>query len=505
MLAFWNVDLRCEYANQEYIKCFSRHGDQIIGIHLEEFLGKELFNKNEPLIKKVLSGENQKFERNLISIAGKELFGIIEYICFREDNQIKGFIVLATDVSELKKLELNLLKKTHLLNTINLMNGILVNSNTVEDAVVNICKTLVEKGKFSMSWFGVVNEATKIIEIQTSHGDQFGYLDSIKIAVDTPPEKDGPVSIALRTKETIVVQDALNDPRLAQWSIQRSKTNWSSSIALPIITDSTRAILVVYVNEKDYFEEDVVQMLTAVVSNFKMFISRKETEQQLLLSAKLASLGEMSAGVAHEINNPLMIISGSVKLLTRHSHSPEKLNSISESIQKSCDRINKIVQGLKNFSRNTVGTEYKIQSLNKIIDEVLILTMAKTKLNEVNISTELTTHATILCNEIEIEQVLINLINNAVDAIKDNEIKWIKIDLLDSTEKIIFRITDSGTGISETLQNKIFDPFFTTKPVGEGTGLGLSVSKGILEKHNASFNLLTMNKNTCFEIVFPKA
>jgi signal transduction histidine kinase len=105
---------------------------------------------------------------------------------------------------------------------------------------------------------------------------------------------------------------------------------------------------------------------------------------------------------------------------------------------------------------------------------------------------------------VEIEQVVINLINNAIDAVKERAEKWVKVEVLDDDQSVVFRVTDSGLGISEAVQNKIFDPFFTTKPVGEGTGLGLSITKGILDQHKATIAIVPHVPNTCFEIRFQK-
>jgi len=110
----------------------------------------------------------------------------------------------------------------------------------------------------------------------------------------------------------------------------------------------------------------------------------------------------------------------------------------------------------------------------------------------------------ILCNEIEIEQVLVNLINNAIDAVKDADKKSVEIHIQEDQEALVLRVSDSGSGVSESIESKIFDPFFTTKIVGEGTGLGLSITKGILDEHQATIALDRSSSNTCFEIRFKK-
>ncbi len=226
---------------------------------------------------------------------------------------------------------------------------------------------------------------------------------------------------------------------------------------------------------------------------------------QLIQASKLASLGEMSAGIAHEINNPLTVIIANIPLLNRFRDQSEKFDSKVESIRKSAARIEKIVKGLQKFSRTTDGNTPVIASLREIVFESLVLTETKARQNEVVVKEECSDDLRIKCDPVEIEQVLINLINNSIDAVKGQSERWIQIKSFSVSDEVILQIIDSGNGISQEVAQKIFNPFFTTKAVGEGTGLGLSISKGILDQHQATIELNQSFKNTCFEIRFPAA
>lgn len=222
-------------------------------------------------------------------------------------------------------------------------------------------------------------------------------------------------------------------------------------------------------------------------------------------NAKLASLGEMSAGIAHEINNPLAIIAGNIPLLKKFKDHPEKFDSKCESIIKSTERISKIVRGLKKFSRSSDHSEHTLISIKNIVEEVIVITEAKSKRFSTPIELNLVNDFEIFCDEVEIEQVLVNLINNGIDAVKDNVEKWLKINVFSESQSLVIQVIDSGLGISKEIEQKLFQPFFTTKAVGEGTGLGLSITKGILDQHQATISLNRHFKNTCFEIKFPKS
>lgn len=219
---------------------------------------------------------------------------------------------------------------------------------------------------------------------------------------------------------------------------------------------------------------------------------------------KLASLGEMSAGVAHEINNPLAIISGNLQLLLKEPQSGEKLTKKLDVMMKATERISKIVNGLKKFSRLNEQTERQPQLLFNIVQETLYVLEIKAQQNFVKLEVINESKALILCNHLEIEQVVINLVNNSLDAVKQLHDKWIQIKIFDNQNHVVLQVEDSGQGISPTIENKLFDPFFTTKSVGEGTGLGLSITKGILDDHKAEISLNKATPYTCFEIRFPQ-
>lgn len=227
-----------------------------------------------------------------------------------------------------------------------------------------------------------------------------------------------------------------------------------------------------------------------------------ETQAVMAQSAKLASLGEMAAGVAHEINNPLAIIKANAQLLQDMTVDHPKISQKIETVLKACARIIKIVSGLQNFSRVKNGSEKKPSDLSEVLKEALSIVEVNSKFKGVKIKTDIESGLVINCDHLEIEQVLINLVNNAADAAFHTAEKWIHIELKKSDRSAVLRVIDSGLGISTEVEAKIFDPFFTTKPVGQGTGLGLSICKGILDNHQASLSLNRKYPNTCFEIEF---
>jgi signal transduction histidine kinase len=221
-------------------------------------------------------------------------------------------------------------------------------------------------------------------------------------------------------------------------------------------------------------------------------------------NARLASLGELSAGVAHEINNPLAIIDGNARMLADCMDDPAVFSSKIQSILNACNRISRIIGGLKQFAGKSETTSFRKHPLRDIIGETLELVEAKARTSRAEITVTLHTDARILCDKLRIEQVLINLIDNAIDAVQAGQERWIEVTAADEGTEAVIRVSNSGPRIPAEVHEKLFTPFFTTKGIGQGTGLGLSISKGIVEDHNGSIALVERARNTCFEVRLPK-
>jgi C4-dicarboxylate-specific signal transduction histidine kinase len=230
-------------------------------------------------------------------------------------------------------------------------------------------------------------------------------------------------------------------------------------------------------------------------------------------SARLAALGEISAGVAHEINNPLAIIhASSERLKNAMERKQEPSDSLVQTlfysevlrIQKMVDRISKIISGLRLFARDGANDGMKPFILSKMLDEVKGLTGTKLYNRGIQFDIQCEPDLSVWGNEVQISQVLINLINNSVDAIEGQQEKWIHIRTEVRQEEIYVSVTDSGNGIEPAVARKMFQPFFTTKELGKGTGLGLSIAHGIIKSHGGVIELDSRNNNTKIYFTLPK-
>lgn len=257
--------------------------------------------------------------------------------------------------------------------------------------------------------------------------------------------------------------------------------------------------------EKTKAEENARQLATASAALM-------DAQSKLISAAKMSALGEMAAGIAHEINTPLGVMSMRLEQMEECLNEGD-LDSLDfldalHVLRATTERIAKIVSGLRFFARDGRRSESKQVKVSSIIEETLNFCQERIASCEIHLQINRADPAFIesvcTCRSVEISQVLLNLLNNAFDAIEPLQNKWIKIHVAEVSDEVEISVTDCGQGVSPQVQEKIMQPFFTTKDIGKGTGLGLSISKGIMEEHGGRLFLDLASPNTKFVMRLPK-
>ncbi|MCR9203690.1 MAG: PAS domain-containing protein [Halobacteriovoraceae bacterium] len=276
-----------------------------------------------------------------------------------------------------------------------------------------------------------------------------------------------------------------------------------------IITAKGRMVWVRSTGEAVYERDGSIKKLRGTfqdVTDKKENEIKAENERKLFLhNAKLTTLGEMASSMIHEISNPLTVIKG----VLDSSKKKENLDDMRRLVLKADEplkRLLKMVSNLRQFSRNeTINREVKENDLQDIIHTSIEYTRYKFRRNQVPIKILNEKPFPLFCERNEMEQVFVNILNNAVDAIENHEERWVEIDYENVIGKgCTITITDSGDGIPKAVVDNIFDSFYTTKAKEKGTGIGLGVVSDIITEHGAKIFVDKKHKNTRFVIFFPE-
>jgi len=236
----------------------------------------------------------------------------------------------------------------------------------------------------------------------------------------------------------------------------------------------------------------------------------KQTQVQLIQSGKLAAVGTLAAGVAHELNQPLMVIRGyAQELLADERLVEEEIREDLRRIEAQTSRMAAIINHLRDFSRQSKGKR-EVTDLNRVVRDALTFLGQQLKTKNIAVVQELLPGLPpVWADPMQIEQVLLNLVTNARDAMEEDGTGTITIRTeLAAGSRVGLSVIDTGPGIPPDLQTRIFDPFFTTKEVGKGTGLGLSICHGIVEEHGGALTMespVADGRGARFTIVLPRS
>jgi len=236
----------------------------------------------------------------------------------------------------------------------------------------------------------------------------------------------------------------------------------------------------------------------------------RDKQEQLVQAGKLATLGELTTGVAHELNNPLnnigLFVGNAIDLLEFGMGNKEQIVGELRRAAQQVRKATEIISHLRTFGRAATVSRDPI-SLRQVIDQALSLMQEQLRLRKIEVTVDLGPEEPVVVgNPIQLEQVFINLLTNARDAMADSPRKAIRISGSVGSAVVEVAFADTGHGIPPGLERRVFDPFFTTKEVGKGTGLGLSITYGIVKEHGGTISVVSRpDEGTTFLIRLPLA
>ena len=496
IIAYWDHNERCRFANQACSNWLRREPESLNGAAMQDVLGDELYALNKAYVDGVLRGEPQSFQRGLRDASGVLRDTQISYVPDLQNGTVQGFFVLINDVTSIKRAEAAAQESRDQLQAL---------------------LTAVPEYIFSL--------------------DRTGKIMFVNRTMVTPIES--------MLGESIQQFFPHEYRDLTTRAISAAFTNGQPSTFESVATlgDVKRWFLCQFVPVKREGETTSVLLLSRDVTE------RRQMEMQLLATERLAAVGTLAAGVAHEINTPVQFVSDSVeflressaelftvldKLLALHRANEDPLlrsklatdaetcieqsdleylvENIPRAIDRSLDglkRVAEIVRSLKAFS-HLDQKEMTDAQLDHVIDTALTLAANEYKY-VAEIVRDYAELPTVRCHVGGISQVILNILINAAHAIgekiKDKpELGRITISTRDEGDNVLIRISDTGAGVPEHIRPKIFAPFFTTKPVGKGTGQGLAISWTIItqDHHGELWFESEEGSGTTFHIRIPK-
>lgn len=455
-----------QYANDAYERLLEIGASEIIGKHVSEIIDQRTYRMLKPLLDEALDGKRQTFELPLELPNRPTRHLQASYLPDIDDaGRVNGIFIVSNDVTEVIESQRLLRKK--------------------EDELARIIDSLP-------SMIGYWDSNLLNVFANRAYVEYFGWE---------------PTRMKGKGMEEVVGPDLFAKNRLyIEGALRGEPQTFEREIALA--AGGSRETIAHYIPD---IEGDKVVGFMVIITDItrvkELETARRSMEASLIAASKMSSLGEMASGIAHEINNPLAIIRGKAaqvrNALSYSDYCEVGTLADIDKIEATVDRIAKIVRGLQAFSRNAEKDPLSRVNLSKAVSETLDLCQERLKISGVDLRVTTDEKLEICGRSVQICQILMNILSNAVDALEGQREKWIEIKVEGDLRSARICVTDSGPGISEAIAAKMWQPFYTTKEIGKGTGLGLSISKGLIEDHGGSLILDRSRPNTCFVLEFP--
>ncbi|MGR3173646.1 MAG: response regulator [Candidatus Scalindua sp.] len=446
-----------------------------------------------------------------------------------EEGRIVNYVAVKEDITERKKSERRL-------NAQHAVTQVLAESATLEEAAPRILQAICEALEWDLGEIWVYDQqqcALRNTEIWHLPSLKFSeFKDATKQTTFSP--KIGLPGRVWESAEPLWIEDVVLDPNFLRASIA-DKVGLHGAFGFPIIIGSeVLGIICFFSREIREPDKDLLDMMTAIGRQIGLFIKRKQAEEALLQSEKLKSIGTITAGISHEFNNLLAIISGNVQLLEVSRKDDKELMGALRTIKRAANDGAEISSKMLKFTKTDKGTAGFVPiDINELINQAIDFTtprwknMAQAKGINYHMDTEGMKRApSILCNPTEIREVFVNIINNALDAMPDGGTITVKTRRVRSKEFarlpdgqgagseelgklkddfVEITFADTGEGMSVEVKKNIFDPFFTTK-IPVGTGLGMSMAYGIITRHGGKIEVESaVGRGSTFILQFPAA
>ncbi|MGD0584401.1 MAG: GAF domain-containing protein [Oryzomonas sp.] len=422
---------------------------------------------------------------------------------------------LMTEIIERKKAEESVLRLNRLYKVVSEISQAIVRTMDRESIFNEFCRIAVEDGKFKLAWVGQVDEESGELRIVAANGAT-GYLDDIKITANEEPAGIGPTGISVREGTYYICNDFLGSPITRPWHEKglAHGIRASASIALKLEGQVIGA-LTLYADKKDFFDQQQTELLQQMGADVSFALDNivretrrreaeralreetierllatealREKEQMLIQQSRQAAMGEMIGNIAHQWRQPLNTLGLTVQqLLLFYDMDEFTREFLEKSVGRSMELIQHMSKTIDDFRNYFRPDKEKVEfELSEAVTTTLSLVEDSFKSEHIRIKYIAKSEPVTIGYRNEYAQVVLNILNNARDVFKERNIKdpMVSITVFTENGRAVVTISDNAGGIPEEIIGKIFDPYFTTKGPQAGTGVGLFMSKTIIEKN----------------------
>ncbi|WP_157698815.1 PAS domain-containing protein [Geobacter sp. DSM 9736] len=421
-----------------------------------------------------------------------------------------------TDTTERKVAEQKILRLNHLYAVLSETNKAIVRSGDRETLFSAVCQVAVDHGGFQMAWIGIHDPVTGRVNAVASAGFGSELLEQIRVTAYDEPEGRGLVGLAIRHGGYHYTNDFLSDPRTVPWQRQAEQYGLLSAAAVALKLDGeVVGILSLYAGERNFFDPQLIELIQEMAADISFALDRfkrehnhrqaqielqretaarlqamealREREQMLMQQSRLAAIGEMIGNIAHQWRQPLNTLGLYLQGLgvTWDMGGFDRQHA-EETIRKSMQVIFHMSQTIDDFRYFFKPDKEKISfQVRELVAKTVSLIEGSYKDQHIDLRVTAEDDSTLVGYPNEYSQVLLNILSNARDALIERRVPAprVAVRLFKENHKSVVTVTDNAGGIPEGIMNKIFDPYFTTKDPDKGTGVGLFISKTIIEKN----------------------
>lgn len=439
---------------------------------------------------------------------------------------------MATNITKRKKAKNNLLRVNRALMALSNVNNAVIKTDNEEDFLLKICDILVNIGRYRFAWIAFAeNDEEKTVRPVSSAGFEVDYLKKIRVSWADNEYGQGPTGSSIRTGETYIVKDILNDPGYNQWKEEAQLRGYASSIALPLKTEhGTFGALNVYSGTADAFDIEEIKLLKEMAADLSFGITtlrareehkkaveeKAKLQEQLYQAQKMESIGTLAGGIAHDFNNILSAIIGFTELARMDLPVETQATQDLAEVLNASNRAKELVQQILTFSRKS-DPECKPLNIQSVVTEALKLLRSSIP-STIEIEQDIDmTCGYVSADPTQIHQIVMNLCTNAYHAMertggtlqitlrnKELQAEEICESGVSPGPFVVLSVSDTGYGMDKKTMGRIFEPYFTTKGMEKGTGLGLAVIYGIVQDYAGFIKVESEpGKGTSFHVHFP--